>query len=472
MNNIEASLAEIDRAVNDLGARGVQLFTNVAGKPLSAPEFRPIFARMAEHDLPVWVHPMRGPNFPDYASEQASEAEIWFSFGWPYETTACMTRLIYSGIFDELPDLKIITHHMGGMIPYFAGKIGLGFRQIFFGTPERNPAAEDAGLKHTPIDYYKMLYADTALNGDDRADALRACVLRNLVVPVRDRCAVRRGAGPRPDPRHHQGGRGASDHGRQARDDFRRQCARAAQAAGAGYSAGSGMKTQNIRVKLRDGEMGAYLAIPDRTPAGAIIAIMEIWGVNDTMRRHAHEFAQAGFVCLVPDLFWRQEPGVELSDHDPEHVKKAFDLYYDFDYDLAVRDMEDTWHFLQQLPECTGKVGAVGYCLGGKLCYLMCCRTDIDCAVAYYGTYIEHHIREAKNLHRPFVLHMAMKDRWVQAEVNDLLERRLSPNPLVTIHKYPGADHAFARYGGKTYSKPEADRALALTLEFFQQHLA
>jgi dienelactone hydrolase len=120
------------------------------------------------------------------------------------------------------------------------------------------------------------------------------------------------------------------------------------------------MKTQAVKVKLRDGEMGAYVAIPDRTPAGAIIAIMEIWGVNDTMRRHAHEFAQAGFVCLVPDLFWRQEPGVELSDRDPEHVKKAFDLYYDFDYDLAVRDMEDTWHFLQRLPECNGKVGAVG----------------------------------------------------------------------------------------------------------------
>jgi uncharacterized protein len=166
MNNVEASLAEIDRAVNELGARGIQVFTNVAGKPLSGAEFRPIFARMAEHDLPVWVHPMRGPNFPDYAGEQASEAEIWFSFGWPYETTACMTRLIYSGIFDELPDLKIITHHMGGMIPYFAGKIGLGFRQIFFGTSERNPLAEEAGLKHKPMDYYKMLYADTALNGE------------------------------------------------------------------------------------------------------------------------------------------------------------------------------------------------------------------------------------------------------------------------------------------------------------------
>jgi predicted TIM-barrel fold metal-dependent hydrolase len=166
MNDVAASLAEIDRAVGELGACGVQVFTNVAGKPLSAPEFRPIFARMAAHDLPVWVHPTRGPQFPDYASEQVSENEIWFTFGWPYETTACMTRLIYAKLFDELPGLKVITHHMGGMIPYFSGKIDLGFRQIFFGTPECNPVAQDCGLERRPIDYYKMLYADTALGGE------------------------------------------------------------------------------------------------------------------------------------------------------------------------------------------------------------------------------------------------------------------------------------------------------------------
>ena len=165
MNNIEATVAEIDRAVKSLGARGVQVFTNVAGKPLSGPEFRPVFRRMAEHDLPVWVHPMRGPQFADYASEQGSEDEIWFSFGWPYETTACMARLIYSGLFDELPGLKIVTHHMGGIIPYFSGKITLGFRQIFYGTPERNPVAEERGLKKPPLEYFRMLYADTALNG-------------------------------------------------------------------------------------------------------------------------------------------------------------------------------------------------------------------------------------------------------------------------------------------------------------------
>ncbi|HXQ51276.1 MAG TPA: dienelactone hydrolase family protein [Stellaceae bacterium] len=231
------------------------------------------------------------------------------------------------------------------------------------------------------------------------------------------------------------------------------------------------MRTANIELHLRDGIMGAYLALPDKTPAPGIVAIMEIWGVNDTMRRHAHEFAEAGFCCLVPDLFWRQEPGVELSDANPEDGRKAFDLYYEFDYDLGVRDMEDTCAHLAAMQECSGKVGAVGYCLGGKLCYLLCCRTDIDCAVAYYGTYIEHNIREAKNLHRPFLLHMAMKDRWVQAEVNEMLERRLAPNPLVTIEKYPDADHAFARHGGRPYRKDDADRALGLTVEFFRRHL-
>jgi carboxymethylenebutenolidase len=223
---------------------------------------------------------------------------------------------------------------------------------------------------------------------------------------------------------------------------------------------------------MRDGRsMSAYVAMPDRRPVGAIIAIMEIWGVNETMRHHAGEFAEAGFICLVPDLFWRQQADVELSDGNPDDVRAAFDLYYDFDYDLGVQDMIDTETYLRTLPECNGNVGAVGYCLGGKLCYLMCCRTEIDAAVAYYGTYIEHNIREVGNLHRPFVLHMAMKDRWVQVEVNELLERRLAPNPLVQIYKYPGADHAFARFGGRTYSKPEADLALERSVAFFHEHL-
>jgi predicted TIM-barrel fold metal-dependent hydrolase len=165
MNNVPATLLEIERAVGELDARGIQIFTNVLGEPLSAPQFRPVFQAMAERDLPVWIHPVRGPNFPDYAGETVSEDEVWFTFGWPYETSAAVTRLIYSGIYDELPNLKIITHHMGGMIPYFANKIGLGFRQIFWGTSAKNPLAEERGLKRPPLDYFHMLYADTALNG-------------------------------------------------------------------------------------------------------------------------------------------------------------------------------------------------------------------------------------------------------------------------------------------------------------------
>jgi aminocarboxymuconate-semialdehyde decarboxylase len=169
MNNPEAAVKEANRAVNELGARGIQVFTNVLGKSLSAPEFYPLFETMARHDLPVWIHPMRGPNFSDYATESASENEIWFTFGWPYETSACVTRLIFSGLFDKLPNLKIITHHMGGMIPFFSQKIALGFSQIFDGETDRNPAAEKAGLKKPLLDYYRMIYADTATNGSSAA---------------------------------------------------------------------------------------------------------------------------------------------------------------------------------------------------------------------------------------------------------------------------------------------------------------
>ena len=165
MNNVEACVREADRAIRDLGAKGIQVFTNVLGKPLSAPEFRPLFRAMAKHDLPVWIHPIRGPQFADYATEKSSENEIWFTFGWPYETTACVTRLIFSGIYDELPGLKIITHHMGGMVPFYAGKIDLGFDQIFHGKTDENPVAMKAGLRKRPAEYYRMLYADTSLNG-------------------------------------------------------------------------------------------------------------------------------------------------------------------------------------------------------------------------------------------------------------------------------------------------------------------
>ena len=169
MNNPDAAITEAGRAVTELDARGVQVFTNVLGKPLSGPEFQPLFDVMAGFDLPVWVHPMRGPDFSDYAAESRSENEIWFTFGWPFDTSACMARLVFSGLFDRLPGIKIITHHMGGMIPFFADKISLGFEQIFEGDADHNPVAERAGLNKQPIAYFRLLYGDTALNGSAAA---------------------------------------------------------------------------------------------------------------------------------------------------------------------------------------------------------------------------------------------------------------------------------------------------------------
>jgi aminocarboxymuconate-semialdehyde decarboxylase len=166
MNNVDAALREIDRALNDLHATGIQIFTNVNGTPLDAAEFKPIFARMARADLPIWMHPTRGATFPDYQTEQTSKLEMWWVFGWPYETSVAMSRIVFAGIFDEFPNLRIITHHTGGMIPYFAGRIGPGLDQLGSRTEGEDLTRYLKQLKKRPFDYYKMFFADTALFGN------------------------------------------------------------------------------------------------------------------------------------------------------------------------------------------------------------------------------------------------------------------------------------------------------------------
>src|SRR5262249_34228193 len=126
----DAAVRELKRAVGDLGARGFQIFSNIAGTPISAPEFLPLFETMVEYDLPIWMHPYRGADMADFKTEDRSEFEIWWTFGWPYDTSAAMARLVFAGYFDRFPTLKIITHHMGAMIPYFAGRIGPGWDQL------------------------------------------------------------------------------------------------------------------------------------------------------------------------------------------------------------------------------------------------------------------------------------------------------------------------------------------------------
>jgi len=165
MNDPEGLLAEARRAVKDLGAVGVQIFTNVLGRPLDKPETMPLFDLMAELDLPIWLHPARGADFPDYKSETKSHYEIWWTFGWPYETSAAMAHLVFAGLFDKHPNLKIITHHMGAMAPYFEGRVGPGWDQLGSRTSDVDYTLLLKQLKKRPVDYFKMFYADTAVFG-------------------------------------------------------------------------------------------------------------------------------------------------------------------------------------------------------------------------------------------------------------------------------------------------------------------
>jgi len=141
------------------------MYTNVAGKPLDLPEFLPLFDEAARRDLPIWIHPARSADFSDYRSEDKSKYEIWWTFGWPYETSAAMSRIVFSGLFDRLPNLKIITHHMGGMIPYFEGRVGYGWDQLGARTSDVDYVSLLRSMKKRPIDYFRMFYGDTALFG-------------------------------------------------------------------------------------------------------------------------------------------------------------------------------------------------------------------------------------------------------------------------------------------------------------------
>jgi aminocarboxymuconate-semialdehyde decarboxylase len=161
----DGAAREAVRAIDDLGARGIQMFTNVRGVPMSDARYLPIFEALASRDLPIWMHPYRGAEMADYKSEERSEYEIWWTFGWPYETSAAMARLVFAGHFDRFPALKIITHHMGAMAPYFAGRIGPGWDQLGARTSDKDLSAVLGTLKKRPFDYFKMFYADTAVFG-------------------------------------------------------------------------------------------------------------------------------------------------------------------------------------------------------------------------------------------------------------------------------------------------------------------
>jgi len=225
-----------------------------------------------------------------------------------------------------------------------------------------------------------------------------------------------------------------------------------------------------ITIKAFDGsEFDGYLALPASGYGPGIVVLQEIFGVNGFMRGVADWYAAHGFVALCPDLFWRMERGVELTEADRP---KAFQLYKDLDEAKAVEDSAAALEFLRKHPACSGRAGTVGFCLGGNLAYLLSVRFKPDCGVGYYGVSIEKSLDEAKNLSSPLMLHIAGADQFCPPEAQAQIHAALDTNRLVTIHDYPDQGHAFGRPGGEHYDPAATELANLRSLEFFVSHLA
>lgn len=229
----------------------------------------------------------------------------------------------------------------------------------------------------------------------------------------------------------------------------------------------------SVTINAADGgTFSAYLAQPDQETAPGILVIQEIFGVNKVMRDLCDGFAAQGYVALCPDLFWRQEPGIDITDQSEAEWNQAFSLYQGFDEAAGVQDLIASLAFLREYPRCSGKVGSVGFCLGGKLAYLMATRSDADCSVGYYGVGIEDALDEAGKIDKPLMLHIAEKDQFCPPEAQSKIIAAIAMVPTATAHAYSGVDHAFARIGGAHYDQEAAEAANSRTAAFFTENLA
>lgn len=232
----------------------------------------------------------------------------------------------------------------------------------------------------------------------------------------------------------------------------------------------------DISIPAADGgNFSAYVAKPAQGagvgPAPGLVVIQEIFGVNQVMRDLCDGFAAQGYLAVCPDLFWRQKPGIQLTDKTQEEWNRAFELMNGMDQDKAVDDLKATLAWLRQNPECNGKAGSVGYCLGGRLAFMMATRSDSDANVSYYGVMLDALTGEVPNIKKPLLMHIAEQDKFVPPEARDKVLAAVKGNPNVTAHVYPGVNHAFARVGGEHYDQKTADLANGRTAAFFKQQL-
>ena len=226
---------------------------------------------------------------------------------------------------------------------------------------------------------------------------------------------------------------------------------------------------ERISIARPDGAFSAYVARPKAQTAPAVVVIQEIFGVNQVMRDITDGLAGQGYLAICPDLFWRIEPDIDITDKSEAEWKRAFELFNAFDVDKGVKDIQATITAIRGDAQCSGKVGAVGFCLGGLLAFLTATRTDVDAAASYYGVGIENRIPEGEKLAEPLLLHIAEEDQFVPKEAQAMILRELKNHPQIEIHTYPGRDHAFARSGGEHYHEADAKLAGGRTLQFFKR---
>jgi carboxymethylenebutenolidase len=228
-----------------------------------------------------------------------------------------------------------------------------------------------------------------------------------------------------------------------------------------------------VRIDASDGSgsFTAYLAEPAGAPRGAIVVIQEIFGVNPGIRQKCDDWAAQGYLAIAPDLFWRLQPGIELDPDMPEELQQAFDWMNQFDQNKGIEDLESAIKAARAKLGGDGKVGVVGYCLGGRLAFMCATRTDSDATVGYYGVGIDNLLGEKHAIANPVLLHIAGADHFVTPDIQARMHAGLDDHPKVTLHDYPGEDHGFAAEMGKRRSEAAAQLADQRTAAFFAEHV-
>jgi carboxymethylenebutenolidase len=229
-----------------------------------------------------------------------------------------------------------------------------------------------------------------------------------------------------------------------------------------------------VEIETLDGEgrFNAYVAEPAAEARAAIVVIQEIFGVNAGIRGKCDRWAALGYLAVAPDLFWRLEPGVELDPDVPQEFSQALELMGRFDQDGGVRDIEAAIRYARKRLGEKGKVGCVGFCLGGRLAFMTSARSDVDASVGYYPVGLDNLLHEKQSIARPLMLHIAGADHFVGPDIQKAMHEGLDDHPEVVLHDYPGEDHGFAAEMGNRRSEESAQLADRRTETFFAEHLA